>query len=55
MIHCFTGKLEEAEKYIDMGFHVGLRERFVNFKGAPLREIIQTSFESYSIKRTHMR
>ena len=41
VVHCFTGKLEEAKKYIDMGFHVGFTGTLCKFqRGAPLREII---------------
>jgi TatD DNase family protein len=41
VVHCFTGKLEEAQTYIDMGFHVGFTGTLCKFqRGKPLREII---------------
>lgn len=41
-VHCFTGKLEEAKTYIDMGFHIGFTGTICKFqRGQPLREIIK--------------
>lgn len=41
VVHCFTGSLEEAKRYVDMGFHIGFTGTICKFKrGEALRNIV---------------
>lgn len=46
VIHCFTGTLDQAQKYIDMGFHIGINGIIFKFnindviKNIPLEKIV---------------
>ena len=48
-IHCFTGNWEEAQKYIDLGFYLGING--IIFK-LDLNEVIEkySTRQNYSLK-----
>lgn len=41
VFHCFTGGIEEAEKAIGYGFHLGIGG-VITFKNSPLQKVLQT-------------
>ena len=40
VIHCFTGNIDEAKKYIDLGFYLGIGG-IVTFKNSKLKDVIK--------------
>ena len=40
VIHCFTGTVEEAQKYIDLGFYLGIGG-IITFKNSNLKDILK--------------
>lgn len=49
VVHCFTGTLEEAQKYVAMGFHLGMNGIMFKF---PLDEVIKNIGLEYMLLET---